>query len=259
MKKTIILSLLVCSLCTTASAQKDNPMLNNGLSFLNTPYIANTLEKTDNEELFTDRSQVDCTTFVEYVLALSLASSRNTGTASDADFAKYLQKIRYRNGEITGYTSRLHYTTDWVNDNIRKGILEDITALYCEDKDTVRLSYMSTHPEKYKHLKNSPENITRMAEYEKELTGQEIRWLPTHKLPAEGLPWILDGDIILFTTHIPGLDITHMGIALYQKGELHLLHASSKERKVVIDTLPLNKQLANSKSVTGIRVVRMKR
>lgn len=45
------------------------------------------------------------------------------------------------------------------------------------------------------------------------------------------MPWIKDGDIIAITTHTPGLDVAHMGIAAYRKGKLHLLHASSAQGK----------------------------
>ena len=93
---------------------------------------------------------------------------------------------------------------------------------------------MSTHPELYKSLKNSPENVAQMAKYEKALSGKEVHYLPKDKLEPDGLPWIKNGDIIALTTNTPGLDVSHMGIAIYIKGQLHLLHASSKEGKVVV-------------------------
>lgn len=228
-------------------------MLKNGLPFLGTPYVAHTLERTANEELFTSQSEVDCTTFVEYVMALSLCKD----PVSEKEFAQNLQRVRYREGILDGYTSRLHYVADWVNDNSRKGIIEDVTAAHSTDKDTVQLYYMSANSEKYKHLKNSPENVAEMKKHEKRLTGQEIYWLPKAKLPDEGFSWIKDGDIIMLTTHIRGLDVSHMGIAIYQGNQLYLLHASSVEKKVIIDQRTLRKQLHDSKHVTGIRVLRM--
>jgi len=230
-------------------------MLKHGRSLLGTPYVAHTLERTAQEELFTSRSELDCTTFVESAMAMSLASKED-GTFSEDDFARQLEKVRYRGGVLDGYTSRLHYVADWINDNINKGIIEDITAVHSQDKDILQLSFMSTHPDSYKHLKNNPDNIARMAAIEKKLSGQEIHWIPKQKLPNEGLPWIKDGDIVMLTTNINGLDVSHMGIAIYQNGKLHLLHASSVEKKVVIDKRTLRNQLAESKRVTGIRVVR---
>lgn len=254
----ITLSILLASLfCSGIYAQADNPMLRHGLSFLGTPYVAHTLERTAQEELFTGRSELDCTTFVESVLAMSLSSIQGEDL-SEENFAKNLQKIRYRDGIIDGYTSRLHYVADWVNNNVRKGIITDITAMCGEDKDIIHLSFMSQNPDKYKHLKGNPKNISRMAEIEKELTGQEIYWIPKQKLTDKGTSWIQDGDIIMLTTNIKGLDVSHMGIAIYQNSKLHLLHASSTEKKVVIDKRTLRDQLEQSKHVTGIRVFRLR-
>ena len=75
-------------------------------------------------------------------------------------------------------------------------------------------------------------------------------------MPENGLPWIMDGDIIAITTKLPGLDIAHVGIAEYRNGKLHLLHASSTLGKVVVSDTPLSHMLNNNKSWTGIRVVR---
>ena len=96
-----------------------------------------------------------------------------------------------------------------------------------------------------------------MAEFEKALSGKTVSWLPKSELPENGLPWIMNGDIIAITTKLPGLDIAHVGIAYYVNGKLHLLHASSTLGKVVVSEKPFNHMLNNNKSWTGIRVVRM--
>lgn len=225
-----------------------NGILTNGLKFLNTPYVANTLEVNEQESLVIDTGQVDCTTLVEYVLAQTLPG----------DFAGNLQRIRYRDGKIDGYTSRLHYISDWINNGVRHEIIEDVTAANTSFTGKLELSFMSTHPQLYKSLKNSPENVRKMAAYEKALKGQVIHFLPKDQVKAEGFPWIRDGDVIALMTNIPGLDVSHMGIAVYQEDKLHLLHASSTERKVVISKYPLSEMMDRNKSWTGIRVLRMK-
>ena len=192
------------------------------------------------------------------ISALSLPSASGN-KMSESDFAANLQRIRYREGKIDGYTSRLHYTSDWINNGVRGGFMEDVTAANSPYTQKLSLSYMSSHPELYKHLSNSPENVTKMAEYEKALSGQEIHWLPKDKLPVNGLPWIKSGDIIVLTTNIPGLDTAHMGIAIYVKDTLCLLHASSSRGKVLVDKLALSRLLDRNKKWTGIRVIRMKR
>lgn len=248
--------IIFCSFLTVNAQQIDNPVVNNGLFFLNTPYVANTLEQNNEEKLVINCNEVDCTTFVEYVIAKSLCTDKSDNSSENC-FADNVKRIRYRDGKINGYTSRLHYTTDWINDNIKKGIIEDITAKNSEYTITLSVDYMSKHPEKYKHLNNSPENVVKIAAIEKQISGQKVRWLPKEYLPTEGFDWIKDGDIITFMTNIAGLDVSHMGIAIYVDGNLHLLHASSKEKKVIVDPLTLTEQLKRSKHVTGIRVLRL--
>lgn len=223
------------------------PMIRIGKSYLGTKYVANTLDESPEEKLVIQPQKVDCLTFVEYVLAQALSS----------DITRNLQNIRYRDGIIDGYPSRLHYTSDWIENGVRHGYLEDITAENSSYINKLSLSFMSTHPELYKQLANSPENVKRIAECEKALTGKTVHILPKNKLPDKGLPWIEDGDIIAITTSLPGLDIAHVGIANYISGNLHLLHASSSLGKVVISEKPLRNMLDNHKSWTGIRVVRM--
>ena len=75
------------------------------------------------------------------------------------------------------------------------------------DTEQLSISYMSSHPQLYKQLANSSENIAKMKKIEQSLSGKEVHYLPKAKLPADGLPWIKDGDIIAITTNTPGLDV----------------------------------------------------
>ncbi|MDR0895473.1 MAG: DUF1460 domain-containing protein [Prevotellaceae bacterium] len=232
-------------------------MISNGLQFLNVPYVAHTLEVNNDEELVINSDEVDCTTFVEYTLAMSLCPVVD-GEISEIDFIDKVQALRYRNGKVDGYTSRLHYTTEWINHAIARGYLTDITALHSADTQTVSLSYMSSHPDLYKQLRTSPANVTKMKSIEQTLSGQVVHYLPKEKLPDNGFVWIKNGDMIAITTRIPGLDISHLGIAFYVRGTLCLLHASSAEKKVVVSKLSLSRMLKNNKNSTGIRVLRIK-
>lgn len=241
----------------TCAQDKNALMLQHGLSMLGAEYKAHTLDQGDTEELVTDRSQLDCTIFVEFCAAMTLASNSD-GQFTEDDYANELCRIRYRNGEMLGYTSRLHYIADWIVDNEHKGIIEDITAIYSPRTDTIQLSYMTTHHGSYRHLKDSPANVAYMADIEKKLSGTIYHWLPKSELPNEGLSWIKSGDIVFLTTNINGLDVTHAGIAIYRNGKLHLLHASSVAKKVIVSKETLRHELFQNKRTTGIRVVRMK-
>ena len=151
--------------------QDSRTMLQIGKSYLGTKYVANTLDRDGEEELVIRTDAVDCLTFVEYTLAQALGSS----------FTENLQKIRYRDGIIDGYPSRLHYTSDWIENGIRQGFLTDVTAENSVQTLQLNLSYMSAHPKLFsgKHRPNDRiresiirENRTLAAE--KRITGEWI-------------------------------------------------------------------------------------
>ena len=253
---------IFCFLAITLSAsaqETDNVTLKHALQFINTPYVAHTLEINDREQLVINLEEVDCTTFVEYVLAMALSPSNDCHQPDNTIFKRNLRNIRYRDGIINGYSSRLHYIADWVNNGVKYGFLTDITATNSPDTVTLSLSFMSTHPDAYKQLAHSPENVAEMKAIEQSLSGQTFHYIPKNKLPDNGFPWIKNGDVIVITTNIPGLDVAHLGFAYYDKGTLKLLHASSSEKKVVISNGPLAQMLKNNKRFTGIRVLRVKK
>lgn len=255
-KKYLIL-FIVTSLTATATLKAqstENGMITNALKYLETPYVPHVLDNNLQEELVINKQEVDCTTLVEYVLAESLENSPlNTDSLSQED---YLIRIRYRNGIISGYPSRLHYVSEWIQEGVSNGFLKDITSIYSEESMYVALSYMSSNPAFYKQLQNSPENIAAIKQVEADASGKVVRYLSKEKIPPQGLFWIKDGDIICFTVGIRGLDISHMGLAYYQNNKLHLLHASYPYAKVIIDPLTISEMLKKNKNWTGIRVLR---
>jgi len=89
-----------------------------GRLFINKPYKGGTLDNVGKEKMIVNVSAFDCTTFVETVLALARCVA--DGKISHNQFMRNLKLIRYRQGKINGYSSRLHYFTDWLRDNEQK-------------------------------------------------------------------------------------------------------------------------------------------
>jgi hypothetical protein len=224
------------------------------LFFLDTPYVAATLEGNDEEKLVVNLRELDCMTFVENCLALSRATQY---PVSDYDyFVRELRKIRYRGGIIRGYTSRLHYTTDWMYDNAEKGELEDITYALGGKKFRVNVNYMSSHPEAYPALKENPEETEAIAQIENVINRRNsYYYIPCNEI-REKESLIKSGDIIGFTTKLPGLDISHLGIAYRNKGQLTFIHASSGAKKVIINPESISDYCLINKNNTGIVVLR---
>ena len=69
--------------------------------------------------------------------------------------------------------------------------------------------------------------------------------------------FLREGDILLFTTKTPNLDVSHEGIVVMEADGPHLLHASSKAGRVVLDPLPLKDYLKKNPSITGARIIRV--
>lgn len=223
------------------------------------PYIAHTLEVNDEEQLVVNTRELDCTTLVENVVALTLCHEQKK--MSFADFREVLQRIRYRAGVIDGYPSRLHYFTDWIIDNSRKGIVSEIQQMKAPftSVQTVSVNYMSRHPQSYKALKAHPQYVSVIAGQEKLLTGQKFRFIPKSEIRNSKLlrSVIHDGDILAITTSKAGLDIAHLGFAVWRKDGLHLLNASQIHHKVVEEPMTFRKYLSKHPAHTGVRVIRL--
>lgn len=231
-------------------------MVKVGMYFKETPYVASTLETEDeSEKLVVNLREMDCTTFAENCLAIS--RTIKSANPNFEKFASELQNIRYRNGEINGYTSRVHYFSDWIYENNKNNLVEDVSQEIAHTAYRKSINFMSTHPASYRQLKDSSELIQIIAEQEKLISGREMYFIPEEKL-AEVESNLNDGDIVGITTSVNGLDISHVGILVRRNGRIHLMHASSALEKVVVSENTLEDYLLKSKSSTGIMVARPK-
>lgn len=223
-----------------------------GKTFLGLPYVAKTLEIGESEALVINLHGMDCTTYVENVLAFSILLKKDSMNFDS--FVNTLENIRYKDGTLDGYASRLHYFSEWIANNEKKGLLEDITAETGGVEIKKEINFMSTHRDLYPFLADD-ENFDKIKASENYMNDQAICILPRNLIEAnENL--IKNGDIIALTTSIQGLDITHTGIAIREKdGRIHLLHASSSG-KVEISELPLAEYLKKINKNTGIMVAR---
>jgi cell wall-associated NlpC family hydrolase len=225
-----------------------------GKTFLGTEYLAQGIEDKGEEHLIINLKGLDCTTFVEN--ALAFARLIKMGRNSFKDYEGELQKIRYRNGVINKYPSRLHYFTDWIYDNQKKGIIDDITELVGGKPLQFHLNFMSTHPESYLQLKEHPEFITEIRKQEAEISRRNYFYIPKERIGFVENQ-IKNGDIIAFTTSIPGLDVSHIGIAVkMEDNRIHILHAPIAGATVQITPDPLSAYINKIKKDTGIIVLK---
>lgn len=230
-------------------------LIETALSFVGKPYVASTLEVDDKESLIVNLREFDCTTFVESCMAIaeSVKADKSYSSLKNA-----LTNIRYRDGVIDGYTSRLHYMTDWIAANEKRGYLDNITSLIGGVDISTHIDYMSQHPDAYRHLKENKGNLDKTKEIEHSLNTLYPTYniIPKNKISTIQKK-IHDGDIIVFATEINGLDYTHIGIAYHSNGQLRFIHASLRANKVCIESRTLQEYCNGIKSCRGISVLRL--
>jgi len=224
---------------------------------LGVPYVAGTLDGNEEEQLVVRTDALDCTTFVETVLALSIADKRDA--RSFDGFKKALTDVRYRNGVLDGYASRLHYFSDWIRNNELMGFVKECTSeTSCAQPQELWLDFMTTHVDSYLPMKKNPALVEVMAAQEKNWQGTVVSYIPKEKLnlSPEELK-IKNGDILAMVTNIKGLDIVHVGFTFWKDNHLHLLHASSSAKKVIEDPKTQYESSGKTKAHIGVRAIRV--
>jgi len=226
-----------------------------GKSFLKTDYVAHTLEKEGDEQLVINLTGLDCTTFLE--TTLSFARCIKKGKTSFEDYQNELTFIRYRDGKLDKYPSRLHYFSDWIYNNQQKSIVKDITKEIGGKPIKFKLNFMSENPKYYKQLQDNPEFIALVSKQEKEINSRQYYYIPEDDIEKSESK-IQSGDLIALTTNDKGLDIGHVGLAIkMDNGRIHFLHAPQAGSKVQITEIPLSDYVKKIKKHTGIIVLRL--
>lgn len=261
-------SLRVVELLELGAKEMVNGKLSNGKcltlfyarQLMNLPYVGQTLEIKDKaEHLAINLHALDCTTLVENVCALALTTGH--GSKCWQGFLYWLQRLRYDGGKIDGYSSRNHYFSQWIQSGTKLGLVREVVppgSISVPMK--LDLTYMSSHPESYPLLKVSMEERKLIREMEKRASGATIHYIPKERVgdSKKVLNCIHDGDILAITTSKKGLDVSHVGLAVWgEDGKLHLLNASSIHKKVVLEPMTLYDYMQKHPTQTGIRVIRL--
>ena len=138
----------------------------------------------------------------------------------------------------------------------KRGLLDDLTEQMGGVRYQPNISYISARPAKYPKVKN-PDVMRDIKNAEKRINAHPWFYIPQNKVSSmEHL--IQEGDIISLTAWKPDLDIAHQGFAVLVNGRIHLMHASSLGKKVIISRQPLPNYLRSQAGQTGIMVARLR-
>ncbi|MEO8090895.1 MAG: N-acetylmuramoyl-L-alanine amidase-like domain-containing protein [Gemmatimonadales bacterium] len=225
------------------------------------PYVANTLDaylraggSPAHEPLTISLTHFDCVTLVESCLGVARLA-RGKGKPAWDRFGREIERMRYRGGERTGYTSRLHYFSEWIADGERRGLVKDMGAELGGAEDARPLRFMTEHRASYPAL--ADDSVFReIGAMERRRDENPRRVIPTKRIP-EVVSRIETGDVLGFATEIPGLDVTHAAFAYRDtEGTLRVLHAPLSGGVVAITRTTLPEYVAAIRRSTGILVAR---
>ena len=220
------------------------------LRLLDQPYVAGLLDKSANEDLFLSLTQFDCVLFVESVIAI--AHSLQTQVPSPEIFAQKVETLRYRNGQRADYCSRLHYFSEWLEDNQARGNVLNLTRSLGGIPLPKQLQFMSRNRDSYRQLTGN-ESYQCIIRMEDRLASLPLFYIPTGQI-NQIESQLEAGDIIAVATQIPYLDVTHTGLIYQNNGRASLIHASP--RGAVEQSNNLTRYVTNVESAIGIMVAR---
>ena len=202
--------------------------------FLGSQYQAGLLDKSPYETLIISLAQFDCMLFIETVLAI--AANINSQKYGYQAFSERIENQRYWNGKMNGYCSRLHYFSDWIEDNQRRGNIKNITSQLGGVNTVKKLNFMTTHRSSYPNLVKSDANFKCITSVEASLSDR-FNYIPTKNI-KQAYSKLQPGDIVGVATNIAGLDFTHTGLVYRQPdGKIGLIHASPAGKVVIAPDL----------------------
>lgn len=223
---------------------------------LGIPYVGGLLEVPPLETMVFTLSGSDCVLFVEHTLAMATQSL--TGVASKEGVVQRVANLRYYNGQISDYTSRKHYFSEWLRDNAEAGSIE---ILFQNEAHPPLgpLHFMTSNRSSYRQLLASDSVYAVIKQREETLNSlPPLTYIPQDKIPSFEKQ-VKTGDIISFVSTIDGLDIAHTAIAFSDSatGKLRFYHASTTG-SVILDPKTVFEYTRDRRNVKGVIFARLK-
>jgi hypothetical protein len=203
---------------------------------------------------------MDCWTFYEISLAFARMLNEPEQNWTPETLLHYIEVDRYRGGSCTGeYLSRLHYLEDWLADNDRRGLIQDLTRSLAGVSVPHSAREMTVGWRHYRYLAANRSLLGPLSAMEARVSSRPMYQIPKNRVASiEGK--LRSGDIIgIISRDGPNrYSTSHVGLALRSDdGALHFMHASSPRNygRVVIDST-ISSYLSRYRSDSGILVAR---
>lgn len=222
-----------------------------GEQFRGKPYVAGQLDAPVEETLVVNFEAFDCVLYIETVLALARGVALQDYTYET--FLRNLEGLRYRDGSLDGYCSRLHYFSEWIDNNEKRGLVENLTADLGGIQLDKRLNFMSRHRDAYVQLFDDT-LFEGVVEMEEDLSDLKIFYIPQDRISTI-YGQLEPGDLIAAATDIEGLDVAHTGMVYaFPDGRMGFQHASVSDGVTI--ARDLQTYIQGVKRQIGIVVIR---
>lgn len=201
-------------------------LLENSARFLDTPYMASPLGEGEgfDPDPPLRYDAVDCLTFVEEVLALSLSTD-------DSQVPKLLEQLRY--GGKPTYEERNHLMeAQWLPRNMSKGFIRDVTRTY-GGADVVRVRKSLTPltwSSKSSASLQLPPPARPIGDFELEMIPLAKVMTRARAVPSGTLLVVVRSELPLKPTRI-----THLGFVIQKSKRTYLRHAARNAFGRVVD------------------------
>jgi Protein of unknown function (DUF1460) len=232
-----------------------------GQALVGTRYKHFTLEIDNHVESPSVNFQgMDCWTFFEISLAFARMLNEPEDNWRPTTMLQFIEQDRYRGGECTGeYLSRLHYLEDWLYDNARRGLVDDLTRDLGGKSVPHSAREMTIGWRHYRYLAANKSLLGPLGRMEANVSSRTLYEIPKNRV-AKIESKLRSGDIIGIVSRDRGglRSTSHVGLALRTSdGVTHFMHASSPSNagRVVVDS-SISKYLYRYGSDTGILVAR---
>lgn len=178
--------------------------------------------------------------FINNVIALAKSGGR-----PNTDFEDYgmeLEKISRHKGKDEGFASRFFYASDWIQDNVFRGNIKEMTEyLTGGGFKTKTLDYMTRHKDEFPAMAN-PEIADKIRFLEMGFRSHRIPHMKKQSAGNKPLHELMEnGDIIVMLSPEPDFDIYDIGIVEMREGEPYLIHISRNNGNVTSENIPLSR------------------
>src|SRR5438552_8532492 len=126
---------------------------------------------------------MDCWTFFEIALGFARMHNETESNWTPGRQLYYIELDRYRGGQWTGeYLSRLHYLEDWLRDNNRRGLVEDLTRDLGGRSVPHSAREMSTGWRHYRYLAANRSLLGPLGRMEANVSSRPLHEIPKSKV-----------------------------------------------------------------------------